>query len=71
MIKIEGFTQLQRDLADRLWAMDTEREAREFVDGLPKRLKQEAWVVITMIMAHELDDVDVVSPDLQQYLRSL
>jgi hypothetical protein len=71
MIKIEGFTQLQRDLADRLWAMDSEREAREFVDSLPKNVKREAWVVISMIMAHELDDVDVISPDLQQYLRSL
>jgi hypothetical protein len=71
MIKIEGFTELQRDLADRLWKMDTEREAREFVDGLPKNVKREAWVVIMMIMAHELDEVDVISPDLQQYLRSL
>jgi hypothetical protein len=71
MIKIEGFTELQRDLADRLWNMDTEREAQEFVDGLPRNLKREAWVVIMMIMAHELDEVDVVSPDLQQYLRSL
>jgi hypothetical protein len=71
MIKIEGFTELQRDLADRLWKMDTEREAREFVDSLPRNLKREAWVVIMMIMAHELDEVDVISPDLQQYLRSL
>jgi len=69
MIKIEGFTQLQRDLADRLWEMDSEREAREFVDGLPKSLKREAWVVIMMIMSHELDSLLTVSEEVQEYLK--
>jgi hypothetical protein len=51
--------------------MDTEQEARAFVASLPKDLQREAWVVIAMIMAHELDDVDVISPELEDYLRSL
>jgi hypothetical protein len=71
MIKIEGFTQLQRDLADRLWEMDTEQAAREFVDGLPKRVKREAWIVITMITAHELDNYMEVSDEVKSFLGSL
>jgi hypothetical protein len=71
VIEIRGFTQLQRDLADRLWQMDSEREAREFVDGLPKSLKREAWVVIMMIMAHELDSYMEVSDEVSSYIRSL
>ena len=68
---IEGFTDLQRDLADRLWSMDTQAEVEGFISTLPKNLKREAWTVLTMIVATELDTVDLVSPDLQQYLRTL
>jgi len=68
---IEGFTDLQRDLADRLWGMDTEAEVQGFISTLPKNLKREAWVVLTMIVATELDSIDLVSPDLQHYLRTL
>lgn len=70
-IRIEGFTALQCDLADRLWSMDTEEEVSAFINGLPQSLKREAYCVATMLIAHELDRVEAVSPDLQQYLRSL
>jgi hypothetical protein len=71
MITIRGFTPTQRDLADQLWNMDTEQEARAFVASLPEDLQREAWVVISMIMAHELDTVDQVTEEVQAYLRSL
>jgi hypothetical protein len=70
-IRIEGLTELQRDLADRLWSMDTEEEVQAFISGLPQSLKREAYCVATMLIAHELDSVEAVSPDLQRYLRSL
>jgi len=68
---IEGFTDLQRELADRLWGLDTEEQVQGFIATLPKNLKREAWVVLTMIVASELDGIDLVSPDLQHYLRTL
>ena len=68
---IEGFTDLQRELADRIWSMDTEHEVNHFIYSLPRNLRREAWTVLTMIIADQLDAVDEVSPDLQQYLRTL
>jgi hypothetical protein len=71
MIKITGFTQIQKELADQLWRMDSEAQARQFVDSLPKDLRREAWVVISMIIAQQLDGVDQVSPELTRYLQGL
>ena len=69
-IEIQGFTPLQRDLADRIWSMDTEREVTEFVGTLPKSLKREAWVVMQMIIAAELDTYMEVTDEVQSYLSS-
>jgi hypothetical protein len=71
MITIRGFTELQRKLADQLWNMDTELEVKIFVSHLPRDMKREAWVVISMLIAHELDTVDQVTEEVQAYLRSL
>jgi len=71
MIKIEGFTDVQRDLADRLWSMDTEREAREFMQSLPRSLKREAALVASMIIAHELDNYMEVSDEVKSLCSSL
>ena len=68
--EIQGFSPLQRDLADRIWSMDTEEEITEFVSAMPRNLKREAWVVMQMIIAAELDRVDHVDPELESYLRS-
>ena len=68
---IEGFTRLQKSLADRIWSLDTEQELQQFVSGLPKNLKREAYVVMQMIIAQELDNHMEVSPDVQAYISSL
>ena len=70
-IQIQGFSPLQRDLADRIWSMDTEDQVQEFVSTLPRSLKREAWVVMQMIIASELDNQMEVSPDVQAYISSL
>ena len=67
-IQIQGLTALQRDLADRLWSMDTQEEIAEFVGQLPKSLKREAWVVMQMIIAAELDRVMEVTDEVRDYL---
>lgn len=68
---IQGFTALQKDLADRIWALDTELEVSAFIMSLPRNLKREAYVVMQMIIAQELDNVMEVSPDVQAYINSL
>ena len=70
-IQIQGFSPLQRDLADRIWSMDTQDQVQEFVSTLPRSLKREAWVVMQMIIASELDNQMEVSPDVQAYISSL
>ena len=70
-MSVEGFTPLQRDLADKIWGMDTQDQIQEFVSTLPRSLKREAWVVMQMIIASELDNQMEVSPDVQAYLSSL
>lgn len=67
-ITIQGFSPLQCELADRIWSMDTEAQVTEFIAGLPRSLKREAWVVMQMIVATELDQYMEVSPDVQAYL---
>lgn len=69
-IEIQGFSPLQKELADRIWSMDTEREVTEFVGTLPKSLKREAWVVMQMIIAAELDTYMEVTDEVQSYLSS-
>ena len=70
-IQIQGLSPLQRDLADRIWSMDTEQEVQEFVMTLPKSLKREAWVVMQMIMLAELDSYMEVTDEVREYIRSL
>lgn len=70
-IEIQGFTALQRDLADRIWSLDTQDQIAEFVTTLPKNLKREAWVVMQMIIAAELDNVMEVEDAVKDYCRSL
>ena len=69
-IQIQGFSPLQQDLADRIWSMDTEDQVQEFVGTLPRSLKREAWVVMQMIIAGELDSYMEVSDEVGAYLRS-
>jgi hypothetical protein len=70
VIEIRGFTELQRDLADRLWQCNTTAELDEFIGGLPRSLKREAWVVQQMIIANELDSHMEVADEVRDYLGS-
>jgi hypothetical protein len=69
-VQIQGFTALQRELADRIWSMDTQAEVDEFVTTLPRSLKREAWVVMQMIIAAELDNYMEVTDEVHSYLSS-
>lgn len=69
--EIQGFTALQREIADRIWSMDTQEEIQQYVLSMPKNLRTHAWIVMNMIIAAELDQTDYVNPELTLYLRSL
>lgn len=69
--EIQGFTALQRELADQLWQLDSHEQVQEYMTSLPRNLRREAAVVAHMIIAAELDRVNDVHPDLTTYLRSL
>ena len=70
MTTIEGFSPLQREIADRIWAMDTEHEVQSYIYSLPRRMRQQAWVVLNMIIAAELDTVMEVTDEVRDYLCS-
>jgi hypothetical protein len=68
---IQGFSPLQKSLADRIWALDTDLEVSAFIMSLPRNLKREAYVVMQMIIAQELDNHMEVTPDVQNYISNL
>lgn len=70
MPTINGLTELQRDIADRLWSLDTTAEINDYISTLPRSLKREAWVVMNMIIAAELDQVMEITDEVQDYLHS-
>ena len=71
MITISGLTELQRDIADRLWAMDTTAEINDYIHSLPRSLKREAWVVMQMIIAAELDAYMEVEDATEDLIRDI
>lgn len=69
-ITITGLSQLQRDIADRLWQLDTTEDIEQYIETLPRSLKREAWVVMNMIIAAELDSYMEVTDEVRDYLCS-
>jgi len=70
MITITGLTELQRDIADRLWALDTTEAVEQYISTLPKSLRRQAWVVQQMIIAAELDSYMEITDEVHDYLHS-
>lgn len=68
MITITGLTDLQRDIADRLWSLDSTAEINDYIHSLPRSLKREAWVVQQMIIWAELDSYMEVADEVRDYL---
>jgi hypothetical protein len=69
-ITLTGLSQLQRDIADRLWQLDTTEDIEQYIETLPRSLRREAWVVMTMIIWAELDSYMEVTDAVRDYLCS-
>jgi len=67
-IRIEGFTVTQREIADRIWAMDSQLEVEHYIAAMPRRLQTQARAVLMMIIAAELDTYMEVSDEVRDYL---
>lgn len=58
-IEVEGFSPIQRELADQIWALDSPEQLVEFFRILPRSLLHDAYVVYHMIMQAVWDDTDL------------
>jgi hypothetical protein len=57
MIELRGLSPLQQELAERMWAMNTMDEIVAWVQTMPRSVALQAYVVMQMIIAAEIDRV--------------
>ena len=55
-MKIEGLTKQQVQICDALWACDTDDDMLIYIRSLPKRLQQEAAVLVDMMILEAIDE---------------
>ena len=55
MIELTGLSPLQRELADRMWQMESMDEIVAWVQSMPRSVALQAWIVMQMIIAAEID----------------
>ena len=55
MIELTGLSPLQRELADRMWQMDSIDEIVAWVQSMPRSVALQAYIVMQMIIAAETD----------------
>lgn len=55
MITVEGFSPLQRELADKIWALESSDDVEEFILGLPRNLRRTAATVRDMLVLATID----------------
>ena len=71
MITIEGLTEQQQRIADRLWRAKTAAELASVADDLEPDQRRDAWMVLQMIIAAELDKITAVEPEVAELLSLL
>lgn len=55
MIELPGLSPLQRELAERMWNMESMDEIVAWVQMMPRSVALQAYVVMQMIIAAEID----------------
>jgi hypothetical protein len=55
MIELTGLTPLQRELAERMWNMESMDEIVAWIQMMPRSVALQAYVVMQMIIAAEID----------------
>jgi len=74
MIELTGLSLLQRELADRMWQMESIDDIVAWVNSMPRSVALQAYIVMQMIIAAEIDraaEDDVsVARDIIERIRS-
>jgi hypothetical protein len=55
MIELTGLSPLQRELADRMWAMESMDDIVAWIQTMPRSVALQAYIVMQMILAAEID----------------
>ena len=55
MIELTGLSPLQRELAEQMWNMESMDEIVAWVQTMPRSVASQAYVVMQMIMAAQID----------------
>ena len=55
MIELTGLSPLQRELADRMWQMESIDDIVAWVNSMPRSVALQAYIVMQMIIAAEID----------------
>jgi len=55
MIELTGLSPLQRELAERMWNMESMDEIVTWVQTMPRSVALQAYIVMQMIIAAEID----------------
>lgn len=63
MISIDGFTPLQKEIAERLWHLSSMNEVVVYISSIPEELQWQAWAVMQMLMAEHIDDTVITDED--------
>jgi hypothetical protein len=71
MIEIPGLSDGDRRLCDLLWACDTVGQVQVLIQTLTPEQRIRAHAMSNLLIAHALDSVTEIQPELSQYLRSL
>ena len=70
-ITVQGLTDLEQEIADQIWALDTVGEIDSYIHTLPRNLRPRARMVFELITAAVLDSHMEVSEDVRAYLQSV
>lgn len=73
-ITIEGLSELQRELADSIWACDSQEDVGDFINSLSKRLRGQARFVHELMILAVVDnlvDNSTEYPQAQELLENI
>jgi hypothetical protein len=55
MIELRGLSPLQKELAERMWNMESMEEIVSWIQMMPRSVALQAYIVMQMIIAAEID----------------
>jgi hypothetical protein len=55
MIELTGLSPLQKELAERMWNMESMEEIVAWIQMMPRSVALQAYIVMQMIIAAEID----------------